>query len=60
MSAAKKIDWTSTPNERRNRKRIELTLPEETIDALEELAALGGESKSSVVERLVFEAFQKK
>ena len=58
--AAKKIDWSSTPNALRNRKRIELTLPEETLEALEELSSEAGESKSIVVERLVFEAFSKK
>lgn len=45
--------WYSTPNAARGRKRVELTLPPETIAALEALALGEGVSKSAMIEALI-------
>lgn len=47
----KSSPWRSTPRSKRKRRGIQLTLSDEAVRALEELA--DGESKSAVVERLI-------
>jgi hypothetical protein len=47
--------WYSTPNDRRRRKEIKLTLPPEALDALEVLAQRYG-SRSAAVEALIMGA----
>lgn len=47
--------WYSTPNDARGRKRIELTLAPEELDALDVLAEAGAASKSAVVGALIRE-----
>ena len=47
--------WYSTPNSRRKRRHIKLTLPPEALDALERLAERYG-SRSAAVEALIMGA----
>lgn len=52
----KDSEWYSTPKERRKRKGIEVTLPDEVRDRLDALADARGLSRSAVIEQLVMAA----
>jgi hypothetical protein len=54
-----KYDWKTTPDDLRNRPRVNLTLRRETTKALDDLAAKWGVSRSRAVERLVEESTMK-
>ena len=57
MSAKQKgTEWFSTPEERRRRKSIELTLSEEARERLDKMARARKASRSAVVDELVMEA----
>lgn len=60
MIAVKKNvrDWTSTPNELRRRKCLNLTIDAEAIDMLDTLAGPG--KRSALVELLIREEFDRK
>jgi hypothetical protein len=53
---AKDTVWASTPNELRNRKRLEVTLPPEALERLEKQATARGFSRSEVLEALIMAA----
>lgn len=48
--------WYSTPNAKRKRKGIELTLPDDVRAKLERLSKKRGQSRSEVVSELIREA----
>jgi hypothetical protein len=49
-------DWTSsTPNELRKRKQIELTLSDEAMTALEAMAERYGKKRSRIVEAILLD-----
>ena len=57
MSAKQKgTEWFSTPEDRRRRKSIELTLSEEARERLDKMARARKASRSAVVDELVMEA----
>lgn len=53
---AKDSEWFSTPNAARNRKRFEVTLPEDALARLDKIADARGVSRSVVVETLIMAA----
>lgn len=52
----KSTDWSTTPNARRRRRMVTLTLSDEARLRLDELAHAAGETRSGMVERLVRDA----
>ena len=52
----KESEWFSTPEDRRRRKSIELTLSEATLDRLEKMSRARKVSRSVVIDELVTEA----
>lgn len=51
-SNPKTSKWYSTPNTRRNRKRFEVTVADETLAALDELESVYG-SRSAAVDEAI-------
>jgi hypothetical protein len=52
----KDSQWYSTPREKRARKGIEVTLPDEALNRLERMAKARKVSRSQVVEALIMAA----
>ena len=52
----KDSEWFSTPETRRRRKSIELTLADETLERLDRMAKARKTSRSAVIDQLVKDA----